>query len=284
MLDSLNNREKAIIIWIFVLLVWTLFQQNMRELLSGVLRAAFHKKIAIGFALMFSYVALIIFLFHKIHLWDISLLKDTIFWILGTAFVLFINLNDASKDENHFKKIIIENLKLILLLEFIINFYTFSLPLELILIPLLFIVVGMNIIAKSKEEFAPVKKLTDFVLGAWGIFLIIFVFSYAFNDYKNLLVDNLRTFLLPPCLTIAFLPFLYFFATFMVYEITFVRIDISVGRRDKELSKFAKRKILWTFGVNLWKLNKFLKENTGRLWGLKSEEDLLQIIQKFDKK
>lgn len=282
--DLFTTREQAIIIWIAIFLVWVLFQKNIRTAIFGLFRAFFQKQIAVAFAAMFLYVALIVFLFSKIQLWDISLLKNTIFWLLGTAFVLFMNLNRVHEDDHYFRKIVSDNLKLVLVLVFIINFYTLHLLAELILAPVLFMIVAMSAVAEMKEGYAPVKKLVDFILGAWGIFLVVFALSSVLNDYQNLLTtDNLRTFLLPLYLTLAFLPFLYSFAIFMAYENIFVRLNISIGKRDEELLRIAKRKMFYTFGFNLGKLNKFSKENTVKLWSLKNEEELREIIDQSEK-
>lgn len=247
-----------------------------------IFKAAFQNKLVIMWTAMFSYVVFIVFVLYKIKLWDTSLLKDTIFWIFGTAFILLVNLNEASKDEHYFRKLLLDNLKLILILEFFINFYTFSLFAELIFLPVFFLIIVTNSVAQTKNDLLLAKKLTDFMLGIAGIFLFIFSLTKVFGDYHSLLnVDNLRAFLSPICLTLAFLPFLYCFALFMAYETAFVRLDVSVGKRDKELSKFAKHKFFISFGLSLKNLNKFLAENAGSLWSLKSKEDLLEIIQKF---
>ncbi len=195
-----------------------------------------------------------------------------------------MNLNRAHEDDHYFRKIVSDNLKLVLVLVFIINFYTLHLLAELILVPVLFMIVAMSAVAEMKEGYAPVKKLVDFILGAWGIFLVVFTLSSVLNDYQNLLtMDNLRTFLLPLYLTLAFLPFLYSFAIFMAYENIFVRLNISIGKRDEELLRIAKRKMFCAFGFNLGKLNKFSKENTVKLWSLKNEEELREIIDQFEK-
>ncbi|MEX1014356.1 MAG: hypothetical protein WDZ80_04315 [Candidatus Paceibacterota bacterium] len=278
-----TTREQAIAIWIAVFIIWAVFQKNIRTSILGLFGAFLQKQIIIAFTAMFLYVALAVYLFSQFQLWEAALLKETIFWLFGTALVLFMTLNKASEDQHYFRKIVSDNLKLVLVLIFIINFYTFHLLIELVLVPLIFIIVMMNAVAELKDEYLPVKKLTDFIMAAWGIFIAVFAIISALGDYQNLLTaDNLRTFLLPLFLTLAFLPFLYSFAVFMAYENIFVRLNISVGKRDENLARKAKRKIFKVFGANLGRLNKFSKENIGKLWGLKSETELIEIIEKFE--
>ena len=280
--DLFTTRELATIIWVVVFIIWALFLKSTRKAIFGLLKAFLQKQIVIAFSTMFLYVAFTVYLFSQMQLWDYSLLKDTIFWFFGIGFVLFMNLNKANENEHYFKRIVVDNLKLSLVLIFLVNFYTFSLLTELILIPVLFFIVAMNSYAGMKKGYETVKKITNFVLGFWGIFLLAFVLVSVFGDYQNLLiVDNLRAFLLPLFLTFAFLPFLYGFAVFMTYESLFVRLNVSVGERDKKLLGVTKRKMFSTFGVNLRELNRFSKENISKLWGLRNESELREIIERF---
>ncbi len=283
-LTLFTTREQAIIIWIAVFIVWALFHKSVRSSIHGLIKAFLQKQIVLAFSLMFLYIALVVFLFSLAQLWDLSLIKDTIFWVVGIAIILFINLNKAHEDYHYFRRIVSNNFKFVLVLIFIINFYTFHLLAELILAPLFFVIISISVVAEMKEGYAPVKKIVDFILSLWGIFLVIFTTIRALTDYRNLItLDNLQAFLLPIFLTLALLPFLYSIAVFMAYEHIYTRLNISLGKRDKELLGIAKRKIFSAFGFNLRKLNRFSKENTTKLWGLRSEEELENILEKFER-
>lgn len=278
-----NDREKAVIIWLLIFLVWALFRENIRTSILDVLKALFQKKLVVVLAAMLLYVVLTVFLFYKIQLWDFLLIKDTVFWLLGTAFVLLMNANKATQNEHYLKEILLDNLKLILVLEFIVNLYTFSLWVEIIFMPLLFIIVAMGTVAEMKKEYMPVKKVIDTILAILGICLIIFAIFNLFSNYQSFAtVDNLRAFLLPPLLTLAYMPFLYFFALLMAYESLFIRLDIFL-KKDNALAKLAKQKILVLCHVNLGKLNKFITANNKEFLNLKDKNDVLNMIQKFGK-
>jgi hypothetical protein len=73
-------------------------------------------------ATMILYVCILVLLFSTIGFWQTNLIKDTVIWSLGTAFVHLININQVTKSEDYFKTILFDNLKLILVLEFIVNF------------------------------------------------------------------------------------------------------------------------------------------------------------------
>lgn len=281
-LKLFTTREQAIIIWIAVFLIWSLFQKNLRNSIAGLLRAFFQKKILAAFMMMIFYVGLTVCLLFRIHLWDTLLLKDTIFWIVGTAFILFLNLNKTAEDKDYFKKILFDNLKLILIFTFLINFYTFPLIAELLSLPIIVLIAAMSAYAGTKKEYLPAKKFVDFLLSAWGVFLAIYVIARIFGSYQTLLMtDNLLAFLLPILLTSAIVPFLYGFAVYMAYESLFSRIDFLIGKNNKQLASFGKRKILKTFMFNLKKINKFSKNSGVQLLKINKEEDLIALIRQF---
>ena len=75
-------------------------------------------------------------------------------------------MNAVSKeaDEEYIRKVLKDNLKLTIVLEFIISTFTFNIWVELAIIPITTMIVMMNVIAKRKEEYEKVHKLLDIVL------------------------------------------------------------------------------------------------------------------------
>lgn len=282
-INTLNGREKAFIVWLLIFLFWALTKKNIRISMLGVFKAIFQKKIFAMFVAMFCYVFLVVLLFSKIHIWNASLMKDTIFWIFGSAFVLLMNVNKVAQDEHYFRKILLDTLKLSLVLEFIINLYSFNFWIEMIFVPVIFVIGAMRAVAEIKKEYLPVKKAIDYVLSFVGIFLVIFAVSKIFGDYQGFATtNNLRSFVLPPSMFLAYTPFLYLFALVMAYEILFVRLDFFL-KNDKALASFAKQKIFRLCSLNLGKLNRFAKESTSDILNLKDKNDILNLVAKFNK-
>ncbi|MFH1515458.1 MAG: hypothetical protein ABIG42_08365, partial [bacterium] len=152
---------------------------------------------------------------------------------------------------------------------------------EIVLVPLLSIIVAMGAVAEIKKEYLPVKKIIDPTLRNFGFILIVFALFSIFRDFKNFAtIDNLRVFLLPPLLTFAYVPFLYAFALYMIYENLFIRLDIFI-KEDKALAKLAKKKIFALCHANLGKIHRFAKESNPELIRLSNENDLKKIIRNF---
>lgn len=273
-----NNREIAIILWLLIFFVLVLFQKKIRTSLFSVLKVLTSKKFILLIFSMLLYVSLIIYLFHKIGLWDASMIKDAILWFFGVAFIMVINSNKAREEKHYFQKVLLDNLKLVVLLEFIINLYVFNLVIEIIIIPILFIIAMLLAYAESKKEYGFVKKVLNYILGIIGICFIMFALSNIFIDFRSLAnLDNLRSFLLPPVLILTFLPFIYLFVLFAMYEIFFLRIDIF--NENKTVNRYAKRKIFALCHLNLRRLNKLSKE-VG-IMKINNKNDVLIILQRF---
>jgi uncharacterized membrane protein YkvI len=143
---------------------------------------------------------------------------------------------------------------------------------------------AISAVAEMNKEYFKMKKFADFILGIWGLFIITFITIRLMTDYQSLAtIENLRAFLLPILLIFALIPFLYSVTIFMVYDSIYNRLDIALSRRDKGLLKTSKRKIFFTMGLNLQKLNRFSKKFSSMLWGLKNEAELTDILEEFDK-
>ncbi len=257
-INELNNREIASIIWLTLFLIYLLTLSGVRQSIPGLMKG-FINTLFFPITIMLFYISALVFLLFTIGFWDITALKDTILWIFGTAFVTFFNLSKIGEDEKYFKKLLKDNLKLIIILEFITNLYTFSLLAELIILPILSFLLIVNNLAELKPEYKQVTRFFNFLLGMFGIFIIIFSIKEVYMDFQSFAsIKNLRDFLLPPLFLLLLIPFLYFLALYFQYRWLFK--FISFANKNSDLSKYAKRKVFTTCHFNLFKLTRVSKK------------------------
>ena len=198
-IDLFNTREKAVIIWLLIFLAGAFSKKDIRNSFFVFVKNLFQRKILAVIIALLLYTGLIVFIFSKVEIWEVSMIKDTIFWLVGTAFVLLMNADKATQDKGFFKKILIDILKLILVIAFIINLYTFSLWVELILVPIFFVIVAMGAVAEMEQKSMIVKKIADFILSAFAVSLIVVALLKILGDYQAFATsENLRAFVLPP--------------------------------------------------------------------------------------
>ena len=70
---------------------------------------------------MILYTAATVILLTKINLWNVSLLKDTIVWFCVVAMSMMMRFVTSDEVENIFQKILTDSIKIIIVLEFLVN-------------------------------------------------------------------------------------------------------------------------------------------------------------------
>ena len=278
-MNLFNNREIATAIWLLVIFILMLFKRDIRKSILDVFKAFLDIKILSSIFFMIAYTAGIVFVLYQINFWNISLLKDTVVWFCFIGIPISFYSVTSETDQNLFRKIIVYNIKIVIIIEFIVNTYTFSLVGELVLIPVVTFIVILGVVAKTDEKNSSVAKLTNGLLIIIGIVILIFAISNVVSDYKNFVsLDTLRKFLLSPLLTILFLPFIYFMVLFSTYEQLFVQLNLGY-EKSKKLKRYAKRKIIQHCLLSLKKVKKALNTNTYNLKVIRYEEDVDKLIE-----
>ena len=279
--DTFNNRELATFIWVLVLIIAFSVNNKMRSSIVTVIKAFFRKYILLVFLLMLLYISLQIILLNKVMLWDFSLIKDTIYWMLGVGSVLLINVNEANKNPTYFKNLVLRSIKIVIIIEFIANIYTFNFVVELFIFPIISFFVIIAVLTEIKKEYLTVHQMANVIIGIFGFVVLVFFSINLISDFQNFWVlDNLRAFLLPILLVITFIPFLYLVAIYMAYELLFARLDIFL-KKDKDVAKYAKKQIFLLCNINLSRLNRFMRENTSKLTKLNDKAGVDKIFSDF---
>jgi hypothetical protein len=277
-----NNREKATAVWLAVGLAWGLLHEHTRHALQEVLRLFFQWKFLADILLMLAYVGLEVFALYRVGFWDVSLLKDTVLWTLGVAFVLLMNSDTSAQDEHYFRKALLDNVKVVAFLEFIVNLYTFNFWLEIALVPVLFLTGAMSAIVETDKKYLPTKKVLGFVQSVFSLCLLAFALVSIVRGFRAFAtIGNLKSFLLPIFLTLAYLPFLYANALYMSYEVLFSARLYLCLQDHRALAGYARRKIFGMCSLNLRRLTRFAKDESvaADLWTLKNEDDVLRMIR-----
>jgi hypothetical protein len=207
---ALDNREKALLIWTLVIVFWVLWKKDLRSAFGGVLRALAARPLSLLLLGAMLYIAAIVLAAAAVGVWTLPLFGVTVLWCLGPGAVMFFNANTAAKDPHYIRRVFQRTFTWVLIVEFLANLYVFNLVVELILLPLVTLLVLTAYVADTRPEFAPAKKLLDVLLTVFGIALLAqagIALATEFDDYAT--VENLIRLVLPPALTVAFLPYMY---------------------------------------------------------------------------
>lgn len=249
-LASFSTRETALVIWIGIAFILCLLKRSIRNSFAAILKAFFVKQILASLFLFFSHTFFYAFILSKLGLWDISLLKETIFWIIGFAFVALVNINHMDNVLD-FKRMFLDALRWTIVIEFIMNFFTFSLAKELFILPVVFFSAVIQESASYDIKHKPVETVVK------RLFLYFSIAIFGYSLYKTVLsynslftFDNLKSFLLPVVLSITFLPFMYVYNLYVKYETLWITLKYGISDdRDRNRIKWQILRVA-NFNIN----------------------------------
>lgn len=255
-MESLNNREIATIFWLAVLIIWVFSKKDARVSFLPVISAFTNKLVLIPFGLFILYNSMIIWFLRYVGFWDSNQIKNTIIWFFTAGIVSFFQLPNIEKDPLYFRKAITDNLKIIVFFEFIISFYVFSLPVELIFVPLVTFLALLSAISERDKKNKIVTKLLHIVLTLIGLIIVIYtIYKLIINYSEFAQKQTLYDFSLPTILSIFLLPFIYLLHVYMVYEGVFRYIDFLIT--DKKICRYAKKTALIKYNLDLSRLKQW---------------------------
>lgn len=246
-MEIFNNREIALGIWLFVFAAFAISIKSVRQALPPVWQAICHPKILTPIFLMFAYVSIVVFALYTADLWTAKQLKNTILWTFSVAVVSMFRIPQIADDETYFRKALMNNFKIIAVLEFVIAFYTFSLLAELLIVPAVTFLVTLQAFSETEQKYRQVGQLLANLLTAIGFGLILYSgVMLATEPTLFFQAGTFSDFALPLVLTVLHLPFLFVFSLYMQYETLFTRIQF-LYQTDSE-RRLAKRTAL--FGLH----------------------------------
>ncbi len=276
-----NNREIATFIWGLLFFFYALTKPEIRNSVFKVISAFLKLKILLPVVLMLVYVCTCIYILNILSLWENHQIKNAIYWFISVAFVSLFQLNKVSDNPYYLKQIVTDNFKIIVLIQFVITFYTFNLIGELFFVPLITFLVISQVITQSDKELQIVEKLINWLLTIFSVIIIVYTIEKllkSFGEFAN--KKTLYDIVVPSLLSIMILPYLFLFALYSEYEQIFVRIRMKI--KDIKLVKYAKFKILISFGFNIRALKRlswpFFTENINK----KNDIDL--VIKELKKR
>jgi hypothetical protein len=272
----INNREISTIVWIFILMLWFMTYKNVRNSMLNILKDLFTKQILIINLGIVLYVSLMIIFFDRIGFWDITAIKDTIIWLIASTLVIIVHSITSKDILNKIKESVIDCIKLVVLLEFITNLYSFSLFTELILVPIISLLYILYFISRKDKKLKIGSTIIGIILGIFTLIILGYtVISITSNINQFLTFKNLRDYLLPIVFTLAFVPYVYIWGLISLYENFFIRLGIF--NTNKTVLRYAKIFTIIECNININKISR-LSQLKGSLL-LNEKEDINTMIR-----
>lgn len=280
-MSILSTREWATLIWGCIFMLYVLCHREIRKSLWNVIVIFFGKKLRILWEIILLYVLTITIVFCYLPIWENIYIKDIIIWFLFSGLIYCMNAVSSEADETYIKKILKENLKFTMILEFFMSTFTFNIWIELAIIPVITIITVMNVIAERKEEYKSVHKLLDSVLAIAGFWIFYETIKIGINEYKQLnIINTLVSFMIPIVYLILIIPLEYLLELFSKYEVLFLRMTFK-EEKDKRIRLHHRIAVLRECNFSVRKILLFQREYMIQMYALMKEDEFNQLMQKF---
>lgn len=220
---SISNREYATaFLIIFILSYCIIKSSDVKKSLLQVLRLIFFSKLTILFLIPTMYLIVVTYLMFKCNIWDYTLLKDTVFSIVG-GLLLFGKAIGTDNFHKIYKDNIVGYFSAIYFLEFFVNFHDFNIFVEIVLVAFVTLVCATSTYMEySKEETQNVKEAKQFLNGIQifiGAFIILHSSIWAFKEPMQLFnIHSLQILLLPIIYTLFLYPICFAIYVYAKYE------------------------------------------------------------------
>ena len=281
LIPGLNPRETALLVWAAILLAFVLTKPDVRRSFAStvkVIAGSVFLSVVIVTAVGYSFGTVI--LLERVGYWENDFIRITVYWFVGVALVTAFSTRRA--DAHYFRRLLLSNIALAAIVEFIVNLHTFPLPIELVLVPLAFLFVGMQVVAENEPQYTAVKKVVGVCLGLLGLASLSVSLSYVASHLGKVVTSAYaKQLLLPLMLTVFFLPYVYVVRMFTAWQ-TLLHMTRAGIRGNERLYRFSRSAIIRACGVSLVRVQVFEEEFRGRLWGATEEADVSRVVADFE--
>lgn len=280
-MSILSTREWATLIWGCIFMLYVLCHREIRKSLWNVIVIFSDKKLRILWEIILLYVLTITMVFCYLPIWENIYIKDIIIWFLFSGLIYCMNAVSSEADETYIKKMLKDNLKFTMILEFFMSTFTFNIWIELAIIPVITIITVMNVIAERKEEYKNVHKLLDSVLAIAGFWIFYETIKIGINEYKQLnIINTLVSFIIPIVYLILIIPLEYALELYSKYELLFLRMTFK-EEKDKKTKIRHRVAVICSCRISVRRVLLFQREYMGRMYVKMKDNEFEKLIREF---
>lgn len=252
-MDILNTREWAILAWLLLVIGYFSFSsklESLKKTFISLLKTLFSRHILSAIILMSMYVALIIYTLSTIGLWDTTQIKSTTTWYFTIATFSLFRLESYKEAPHRLKDLVVGNLRLIGVIEYLVTTYTFNFFIELILVPVSFVLSAAVAFTEPKPEYKPAHKFLNGMLTITATCILGATFYLLVVDFgKVATTKGVYDFVVPSILSTAYTPFIAFMVVYTTYQTALIRLRLSMKHRPIEL--YARLVAILVFNIRI---------------------------------
>ena len=283
-MDILSSREWAIVTWIIIYLCFTIFVLKVD--FTDVLKSFFNKKLNILWISILLYNLFLTIILSFSRYWNNIYIKDIVFWVVFSCITSTISIFDKNKIFS-FKKLIVTNITVSALIEFILSELTLSYYLELFLIGIILPTNFLFLVSQTKLEYKVTENVLKKFLSLLNFIFFVYILRELYKSFDFLLSqETWFKFLIPFIYSILCCPLYYAFIILNDYEKVSYKIqDHSVLENEidrKYINKLKRRKLLTECGLVHKKYIYFDNEFSKKMRLANTKEEVNEIVREFE--
>jgi hypothetical protein len=280
MIWPLSTRETAVAVWTAGIVAWSLRYRGFREAAAGLLKSLLHPALAVPLGLLVGYCAGVAYALSRIGYWAPSQLKDTVIWLAFSLTALGFSAISGSKERGFWKRLLFDQLRIMVVVEWVVNEYTMPLAGELVLFPFLLLLGGMIAVGERKPEYQKINAHLSNALIAVGSALVAFSAYRALTELRTQnLGDALRSISLSPVLTVCALPAVFALGLWSTYEDLFIQVGAWRPGQGR-FGRYAALRILTYCSFRPVRVAEFVKKYRYDVFNLRTKQELTALLER----
>lgn len=269
-MDIFSTRELATAFWVGAILIAVgmaiVTNKKIRQGFIGVLKCFFNRKLRKLWEIYFLYIGIITLMFSRSPIWKNIYLKDIILWTLFSGLTICMNAVAGEADEKYISKVLKDNIRFTVVTEFLLSTFTFSLWVELIIIPIITVIVLFDTVAEHKSDAIAVHKLLQDVMAFAGLCVILQTVRVGILEYRELnVINTLVSFFIPIVYLLLVTPLEYAFELYSKYEMLFIQMHFKEPS-DKMVRRKRHLKVIKVCGLSVKRIMLFQKQCIPRMY------------------
>ena len=283
-MDILSSREWAIVTWIIIYLGFTIFVLKVD--FTDVFKSFFNKKLNILWISILLYNFFLTIILSYSRYWNNIYIKDIVFWVVFSCITSTISIFDKNKIFS-FKNLILTNITLSAIIEFMLSELTLSYYLELLLIGIFLPINFLFLVSQTKLEYKVTENVLKKILSLLNFIFFIYILRELYKSFNFLLSqETWFKFLIPFIYSILCCPLYYAFIILNDYEKVSYNIQNHIVLENnidrKYINKLKRRKLLMTCGVVHKKYIYFDNEFSKKIRLANTEDKVKEIMSEFE--
>ena len=280
-IPTLNTRETALVVWAVIGLMLACRQASVRQSMVQLLRTLLQSKILSAILVAAAaYEVVGIFLVWHLGYWHASMFKIAVVWYFGSAIAALGDFKGSTS--KYLRNVVLSGLAFAALVGFIENLYTFPTIVELILVPIVFLLVGTQAVSAFHPEYSQVRSVLSCTLGLFGLTLIGFAIVKTVQSASQVItVETAEGLLFPVFLALWFLPFLYLNRLFSIMQQNLLWVKFRMTAAP-DAYHYARRSILLHCGLSTARAAFFGAGFPGRFWDVTDASGVDSVMREFE--